>query len=141
MLRTHFLPQWFSLSDPAMEEAVFDMPLYREFSKVGEYDRLPDESTILRFRYRLERYKLAEKILRVVNDLLEQRGLLLLMVGTVVNATLIPAPSSTKNKDKGHDPEMHLSQKGNQWYFGMMAHIGADAHSGLWRCAQANERR
>ncbi len=130
MLRTHFMQQWFSLSDPAMEEAFFDMPLYREFAKVGEFDRLPDESTILRFRHRLERYKLAEKILKAVNDLLEQRGLLL-KVGTVVDATLIPAPSSTKNKDKGRDPEMHSSQKGNQWYFGMKAHIGADADSGL----------
>lgn len=130
MLRTHFMQQWFSLSDPAMEEAFFDMPLYREFAKVGEFDRLPDESTILRFRHRLERYKLAEKILKAVNDLLEQRGLLL-KVGTVVDATLIPAPSSTKNKDKGRDPEMHSSQKGNQWHFGMKAHIGADADSGL----------
>jgi transposase, IS5 family len=130
MLRTHFMQQWFSLSDPAMEEAFFDTPVYREFAQLKEFGRLPDESTILRFRHRLERYKLADKILSTVNELLEQRGLLL-KVGTVVDATLIPAASSTKNKDKGRDPEMHSSQKGNQWYFGMKAHIGVDADSGL----------
>jgi IS5 family transposase len=130
MLRTHFLQQWFTLSDPGMEEAFFDTPLYREFAKLEEFTRLPDESTILRFRHRLEKYKLARAILGTVNDLLMQRGLLL-KAGTVVDATLIAAPSSTKNQDKSRDPEMHSSQKGQQWYFGMKAHIGADAESGL----------
>jgi IS5 family transposase len=130
MLRIHFMQQWFSLSDPAMEEAFFDTPLYREFAKLEEFARLPDESTILRFRHRLEKHKLAEQILLTVNELLTQRGLLL-KVGTAVDATLIPAPCSTKNKDKGRDPEMHSSKKGNQWYFGMKAHIGVDADSGL----------
>jgi IS5 family transposase len=130
MLRIHFMQQWFSLSDPAMEEAFFDTPLYREFAKLEEFGRLPDESTILRFRHRLEKHKLAEQILLTVNELLTQRGLLL-KVGTAVDATLIPAPCSTKNKDKGRDPEMHSSKKGNQWYFGMKAHIGVDADSGL----------
>jgi IS5 family transposase len=130
MLRTHFLQQWFTLSDPGMEEAFFDTPLYREFAQREEFTRLPDESTILRFRHRLEKHKLAQQILGTVNDLLTQRGLLL-KAGTVVDATLIAAPSSTKNKDKSRDPEMHSSQKGNQWYFGMKAHIGADAESGL----------
>jgi IS5 family transposase len=130
MLRTHFMQQWFTLSDPGMEEAFFDTPLYREFAQLEEYARLPDESTILRFRHRLEKHKLSEQILKVVNDLLTQRGLLL-KTGTVVDATLIAAPTSTKNKDKARDPEMHSSQKGNQWYFGMKAHIGADAESGL----------
>jgi len=130
MLRTHFMQQWFTLSDPAMEEAFFDTPLYREFAQLNELERLPDESTILRFRHRLEKHKLAEKILLSVNELLSQRGLLL-KTGTVVDATLIAAPTSTKNKDQARDPDMHSSKKGNQWYFGMKAHIGADAESGL----------
>ncbi len=130
MLRIHFRQQWFTLSDPGIEEAFFDTPLYREFAQLDELTRLPDESTILRFRHRLEKHKLAEKMLSVVNELLTQRGLLL-RTGTVVDATLIAAPTSTKNKDKARDPEMHSSKKGNQWYFGMKAHIGADAESGL----------
>ena len=91
---------------------------------------MPDESTILRFRHRLDKHKLAEQILASVNDLLSAKGLLL-KAGTAVDATLIAAPSSTKNKDKKRDPEMHSSQKGKQWYFGMKAHIGVDADSGL----------
>ena len=130
MLRIHFMQQWFTLSDPGMEEAFFDTPLYREFARLEEFARLPDESTILRFRHRLEKHKLSEQILVVVNDLLTQRGLLL-KAGTAVDATLIAAPTSTKNKDKARDPEMHSSKKGNQWYFGMKAHIGVDAESGL----------
>jgi IS5 family transposase len=130
MLRTHFMQQWFTLSDPAMEEAFFDTPMFREFAQLEEFSRLPDESTILRFRHRLEKHKLSEKILATVNALLIERGLLL-KAGTVVDATLIAAPTSTKNKDKARDPEMHSSKKGNQWYFGMKAHIGADAESGL----------
>ena len=130
MLRIHFLQQWFTLSDPGMEEAFFDTPLLREFAQLEEFGRLPDESTILRFRHRLEKHKLAEQILETVNELLTQHGLLL-KVGTAVDATLIAAPTSTKNKDRARDPEMHSSKKGNQWYFGMKAHIGADAESGL----------
>ena len=130
MLRVHFMQQWFTLSDPAMEEAFFDVPLYREFAQLDAHGRLPDESTILRFRHRLEKHKLADQILATVNDLLTAQGLLL-KAGTAVDATLIAAPSSTKNKDKKRDPEMHSSQKGNQWYFGMKAHIGVDADSGL----------
>jgi IS5 family transposase len=113
-----------------MEEAFFDTPLYREFAKLEEFGRLPDESTILRFRHRLEKHKLAEEILATVNELLTSQGLLL-KVGTVVDATLIAAPSSTKNKDHKRDPDMHSSKKGEQMYFGMKAHIGADADSGL----------
>ena len=130
MLRSHFMQQWFTLSDPAMEEAFFDTPLYREFAQLEEFGRLPDESTILRFRHRLEKHKLAEQILSVVNQLLTERGLLL-KAGTAVDATLIAAPTSTKNKEKKRDPEMHSSKKGRQWYFGMKAHIGVDAESGL----------
>jgi IS5 family transposase len=141
MLRVHFMQQWFTLSDPAMEEAFFDTPLCREFAQLEEFARLPDESTILRFRHRLEKHKLAEQILATVNDLLIERGLLL-KADTVVDATLIATPPSTKNKDKTRDPDMHSSKKGNQWYFGMKAHIGADADSGLVhtvRCTQCRE--
>ena len=130
MLRVHFMQQWFTLSDPAMEDAFFDTPLYREFAQLQEFGRVPDESTILRFRHRLEKHKLAEQILQAVNQLLTGRGLLL-KAGTAIDATLISAPTSTKNKDKARDPEMHSSKKGNQWYFGMKAHIGVDAESGL----------
>ena len=136
MLRIHFLQQWFSLSDPAMEEAFFDTPLYREFAKLEAVSRLPDESTILRFRHRLETHKLAEQILNTVNDLLSARGLLP-KADTVVDATLIPAPTSTKNKDKARDPDMHSSKKGNQWHFGMKAHISVDAESGLVHTVRA----
>jgi transposase, IS5 family len=140
MLRTHFLQQWFSLSDPGMEEAFFDTPLYREFVGLPEHARLPDESTILRFRHRLEAHKVAAQMLAEVNAVLKERGLLL-KEGSAVDATLIPAPSSTKNKAKARDPEMHSSQKGKQWYFGMKAHIGVDADSGLVhtvRCTSGN---
>jgi IS5 family transposase len=130
MLRVHFMQQWFTLSDPGMEEAFFDTPLYRDFAQLEEFGNLPDESTILRFRHRLEKHKLAEEILASVNELLTSQGLLL-KVGTVVDATLIAAPSSTKNKDHKRDPDMHSSKKGEQMYFGMKAHIGADADSGL----------
>lgn len=113
-----------------MEEAFFDTALYREFARLEEFGRLPDESTILRFRHRLERHKLAEQIQGVVNELLTARGLLL-KAGSVVDATLIAAQSSTKNKEHKRDPGMHSSKKSQKMYFGMKAHIGADAESGL----------
>jgi IS5 family transposase len=131
MLRIHYLQQWFGLSDPAMEEALHDVPLYREFARLeGATARLPDETTILRFRHLLERHDLAVDMLRVVNDLLQHKGLML-RTGTAVDATLISAPSSTKNADGERDPEMKQTRKGNNWYFGMKAHIGVDTHSGL----------
>jgi IS5 family transposase len=131
MLRIHFMQQWFNLSDPAMEDALHDVPLFREFAGLGGWDdRLPDESTILRFRHVLEKHKLAGQILQTVNDLLTAKGLLLRQ-GTVVDATLIAAPSSTKNASGERDPEMKQSKKGQQWYFGMKCHIGVDADSGL----------
>ena len=130
MLRIHFMQQWFTLSDPAMEEALHDVPLFREFASLGWDKRLPDESTILRFRHLLEAHKLAEPILATVNELLRDKGLML-KAGTVVDATLIAAPSSTKNQSGERDPEMHQAKKGNQWHFGMKAHIGVDAESGL----------
>ena len=131
MLRSHLLQQFFGHSDPAMEEALHDIPLYREFAHLDAgLTRLPDESTILRFRHLLEQHQLAPQILASVNARLMARGLLL-KSGTVVDATLIAAPSSTKNKDGQRDPEMHQTKKGNQWHFGMKAHIGVDADSGL----------
>ena len=130
MLRIHFMQQWFTLSDPAMEESLHDIALFREFANLSWDDRLPDETTILRFRRLLEEHKLAPQMLKVVNDLLTAKGLLL-RAGTVVDATLIAAPSSTKNADGKRDPDMHQSKKGNQWHFGMKAHIGVDADSGL----------
>ncbi|WP_188390298.1 IS5 family transposase [Pseudomonas fluvialis] len=131
LLRIHFMQQWFTLSDPAMEEALHDMPLFRDFAGLGGWDdRLPDESTILRFRHVLEKNKLAERILATVNLLLGAKGLML-RSGTVVDATLISAPSSTKNASGERDPEMYQSKKGQQWFFGMKAHIGVDADSGL----------
>ena len=131
MLRIHFLQQWFNLSDPAMEEALYDTPMFREFAglDIGE-DHLPDESTILRFRHLLEAHQLSIQILATVNATLSAKGLLL-REGTVVDATLIAAPSSTKNSRSERDPEMHQTRKGNQWYFGMKAHAGVDADSGL----------
>jgi IS5 family transposase len=131
MLRIHFMQQWFNLSDPAMEEALHDMALFRDFAGLGGWDeRVPDETTILRFRRVLEKHKLAPKMLQTINDLLRAKGLML-RAGTVVDATLIAAPSSTKNAEGERDPEMKQSKKGNQWYFGMKAHIGVDAESGL----------
>ncbi len=131
MLRIHFLQQWFGLSDPAMEEALEDIPMYWQFAQLDPgLTRLPDETTILRFRHLLEASNLSLQIMATINALLTQRGLML-KTGTVVDATLIAAPSSTKNKDHARDPEMHSSKKGEQMYFGMKAHIGADAESGL----------
>jgi IS5 family transposase len=131
MLRIHFMQQWFALSDPGMEEALHDIPAMRAFAKLDAGDDLiPDESSILRFRHRLERHGLAERMLAEVNGLLTERGLLLRQ-GTLVDATLIAAPSSTKNQTGERDPDMHQTKKGNNWYFGMKAHIGVDAESGL----------
>ncbi|NJK42330.1 MAG: IS5 family transposase [Aquincola sp.] len=130
MLRIHFMQQWFGLSDPAMEEALHDTPMFREFASLGWTTRLPDESTILRFRHLLEQHKLAAQMLVVINDMLATKGLML-RAGSVVDATLISAPSSTKNASGKRDPAMHQTKKGNQWHFGMKAHIGADADSGL----------
>ena len=130
MLRIHFLQQWFGLSDVAMEEALFDVPLYRQFAGLGGMNRLPDRVSILRFRHLLEQHDLAPKMLEAVNATLAAKGLML-KEGTAVDASLIAAPSSTKNSTGTRDPEMHQTRKGNQWYFGMKCHIGVDADSGL----------
>lgn len=130
MLRIHFVQQWFGLSDLAMEEALFETALYREFVGLSSVERIPDRVSILRFRHLLEEHQLAQRILATVNATLTDKGLML-REGTVVDATLIAAPSSTKNKGGERDPEMHQTKKGNQWHFGMKAHIGVDADSGL----------
>ena len=131
MLRIHFLQQWFGLCDPAMEEALHDTPLYCEFAPLNAgMDRLPDETTILRFRHLLEANNLSVQLLATINATLIAKGLML-KTGTVVDATLIAAPSSTENSSGERDPEMHQTKKGNQWHFGMKAHIGVDADSGL----------
>ncbi len=135
MLRVHFLQQWYALSDPAMEEALYDTPVMRRFAQLGGLDDVPDETTILNFRRLLERCDLARKILAKVNAHLSRKGLSL-RGGTIVDATIIAAPSSTKNRDGERDPEMHQTKKGNQWYFGMKAHIGVDDESGLVHHAQ-----
>ena len=131
MLRIHFLQQSFGLSDPAMEEAFHDVSLYCEFARLDPGAmRLPDETTIGRFRHLLEANNLSIELLTTINATLAAKGLML-KTGTVVDATLIAAPSSTKNSSGERDPEMHQTKKGNQWHFGMKAHIGVDADSGL----------
>lgn len=126
MLRVYFLQQWFDLSDPQAEDAIYDSESMRRFAGVelGE-DTVPDETTILRFRHLLERHGLTEAMFSAVRTLLEERRLLL-KGGTIVDATIISAPSSTKNAARTRDPEMRQTRKGNQWYFGMKLHVGTD---------------
>ncbi|MCF8795676.1 IS5-like element IS1646 family transposase [Xanthomonas campestris] len=140
MLRIHLLQQWYALSDPAMEEALHEIPTLRRFAQLGGLDNVPDETTILNFRRLLETHGLAARMLEAVNAHLARKGQSL-RSGTIVDATLIAAPSSTKNADHARDPEMHQTKKGNQWYFGMKAHIGVDEFSGLVHhvhCTAAN---
>ncbi|MBU2781400.1 IS5 family transposase, partial [Acidithiobacillus caldus] len=126
MLRIHFLQQWYAYSDPGMEEALYEIPLLRAFAGIDlGRDLIPDESTILRFRRLLEQHGLAQQIFAQVQELLEASHLIL-QEGKMVDATLIHAPSSTKNRDRKRDPEMHQTKKGNQWYFGMKAHVATD---------------
>ena len=131
MLRMYFLQQWYSLSDEGLEDAIYDSQAMRDFMGVDmSRERVPDATTLLKFRRKLEDKKLTEAILQTVNEHLSQQGLLM-REGTMVDATIIAAPSSTKNKDNARDPEMHQTKKGNQWHFGMKAHTGVDAQSGL----------
>ena len=130
MLRVHLMQNWFALSDPAMEEALYEIASLRNFAGLDLRKAIPDETTILNFRHLLEEYDLAEDILKQVNAHLTRKGLLLKR-GSIVDATIIAAPSSTKNAEGERDPEMHQTKKGNQWHFGMKAHIGVDADSGL----------
>jgi len=123
------MKNWFGYSDPAMEEALYETTILRQFSGL-HLDRIPDETTILNLRRLLEKHELTGGILQVINGYLGDRGLMLRQ-GTVVDATIIYAPSSTKYKDGKRDPEMHQTKKGNQYFFGMKSHIGVDAESGL----------
>jgi IS5 family transposase len=128
MLRIYFLQHWYDLSDPAAEDALYDSEAMRRFVglELGE-DAIPDETTILHFRHLLERHRLTEQMFALVRGLLEERGLLL-KSGTVVDATILHAPSSTKNATDTRDPEMKQTRKGKQWYFGMKVHTGTDCH-------------
>jgi len=127
MLRTYFLQQWFGLSDPGMEEAFYESPVLRRFAGVDlGVAAAPDETTILRFRHLLEEHDLCGQMLDTVNLYLESKGIRI-TTGTIVDATIIHAPSSTKNSSGKRDPEMHQTQKGKQWYFGAKAHIGVDS--------------
>jgi IS5 family transposase len=129
MLRIHFLQQWFNLSDPGAEEALYDIISMRTFAGIDlGKARVPDETTICKFRHLLEKHKLGEALFRTVNKHLKSKGVKV-STGTIVDATIISAPSSTKNADKERDPEMHQTKKGNQWYFGMKAHIGVDTRT------------
>ena len=127
MLRTYFLQQWFGFSDPGMEEAFYDSPALRRFAGVDlGVAAAPDETTILRFRHLLEQHDLCGEMLDAVNRYLETKGIRI-STGTIVDATIIHAPSSTKNSGGKRDPEMHQTKKGQQWYFGAKAHIGVDS--------------
>lgn len=130
MLRVYMLQNWFGYSDPGMEEALYDIQALRRFAQVSLLDgAIPDETTILNFRRLLETHQLTDALFAQINAHLSERGLIL-KSGTIVDATIIHAPSSTKNKDKARDPEMSSTHKHGQWYFGMKAHIGVDAEGG-----------
>lgn len=130
MLRVYFLQNWYALSDPMAEETLYDSEAMRRFAgfELGD-DRIPDETTILNFRHLPEGHGLTEAIFADVNAHLADKGITL-RSGTLVDATIIDAPSSTKNKAGARDPEMSSTKKGNTWYFGMKAHVGVDAESG-----------
>jgi IS5 family transposase len=131
MLRIHFLQHWFNLSDPAVEEALYESLSMREFVGIDlGHEPVPDETTICKFRHLLERHELGRQIFERVGAHLQAKGFRL-STGTIVDATLIAAPSSTKNSKGERDPEMKQSRKGKQWYFGMKAHVGVDARSKL----------
>jgi IS5 family transposase len=131
MLRMYFVQQWYGLADEAVEDAIYDSQALRNFMDIDlSQQSVPDATTLMGFRHLLEANDLTQAMLVEVNAMLIERGLLM-SKGTLVDATLIAAPSSTKNQDHARDPEMHQTKKGNQWYFGLKAHIGVDKESGL----------
>ncbi len=131
MLRIHFLQHWFNLSDPAAEEVLYDSRAMRRFVGIDlGREPAPDETTVCKFRHRMERHNLGDRLFGLVNEYLRENGLKVNR-GTIVDASIIDAPSSTKNRKKERDPEMHQTRKGRQWYFGMKAHIGVDSRSKL----------
>ena len=131
MLRIYCLQHWFSLSDPAAEEALYDSRAMRQFAGLDlGNEPVPDETTICKFRHLMERHNLGDQFFHLVNQYLKENGMKV-SCGTIVDASIINAPSSTKNQDKSRDPDMHQTRKGNQWYFGMKAHIGVDSKTKL----------
>ena len=137
MLRIYFLQQWFNLADPAVEEALYDSATLRQFAGIDlGAAPVPDETTVCRFRHLLEEHELGEQILGTVNLHLQAKGVRI-TTGTIVDATLIHAPSSTKNRDQSRDPEMHQTRKGKNWYFGMKAHVGVDSKTKIIHTAVA----
>src|SRR5690606_11467777 len=127
MLRIYFLQLWFNLSDPAVEEALYDSEAMRRFAGIDlGQEAAPDETTVCKFRHLLERNGMGKTLLTAINRYLHENGIKIAK-GTIVDATIISAPSSTKNKDGTRDPEMHQTKKGNQWYFGMKAHVAVDS--------------
>lgn len=130
MLRIHCVQLFYNLSDPAMEDMLYEIESVRRFVGLKISGPIPDETTILNFRHLLEKHKLGKKLFADINKHLDEQGLVL-REGTIVDASIIAAPTSTKNKDGERDPEMHQTKKGNEWYFGMKMHIGTDAELGL----------
>jgi IS5 family transposase len=131
MLRIYFLQQWFNLSDPAVEEALYDSAVMRSFVGIDlGREPVPDETTVCKFRHLLEEHQLGGQMLQAVNLHLQSQGVRI-TTGTIVDATIIHAPSSTKNREQKRDPEMHQTRKGKQWYFGMKAHVGVDSKTKL----------
>ena len=131
MLRIHFLQHWFNLSDPAVEEALYDSRAMRSFVGIDlGREPAPDETTVCKFRHLLEAHNLGGQLFTLINEYLEENGLKV-STGTIVDATIIDAPTSTKNKEGKRDPEMHQTKKGNEWYFGMKGHIGVDSQTKL----------
>jgi IS5 family transposase len=131
MLRIYFLQQWFNLSDPGVEEALYESSVLRRFTGVDlGRAAAPDETTICRFRHLLEKHELGGAMLERVNEHLATKGIKI-ATGTIVDATIIHAPSSTKNEKKERDPAMRQTRKGNQWYFGLKAHIGMDSNENV----------
>jgi transposase, IS5 family len=137
MLRIYFLQQWFNLSDPAVEEALYDSAVMRQFVGIDlGHEPVPDETTACKFRHLLEEHQLGEQILGTVNLHLQAQGVRI-TTGTIVDATILHAPSSTKNREQQRDPEMHQTKKGNQWYFGMKAHVAVDSKTKIIHSAVA----
>ena len=131
ILRMYFIAHWFNLADEACEDALYDIVAFRDFCRIDlGREGVPDATSLLGFRHLLEEHKLGAAMFAKVGELLQANGLRL-SGGTIVDATIIAAPSSTKNADRARDPEMHQTKKGNQWHFGMKVHIGADSKSGL----------
>jgi transposase, IS5 family len=137
MLRIYFVQQWFNLSDPAVEDSLNDSPVMRQFVGIDlGQEPVPDETTVCKFRHLLEQHRLGGQMLETVNLHLQQKGVRI-STGTIVDATIIEAPSSTKNRDQQRDPAMHQTKKGNQWHFGMKAHVGVDSKTKMIHSAVA----